>query len=111
MNGSWPVPGKCHFKDSCICRPGASPIKPVIVISAGGRVLVHILRKYLSALQFTQNGPSAETSWSHGRNGREVLRRAVAALVLVIDRRAVVGIDADRCVGGANLCKLGGGLS
>ena len=27
---------------------------------------------------------SAETSWLHGRNGREVLRGAVAPLVLVI---------------------------
>ena len=51
-------------------------------------------RRLCAALQPTQSGPnkdylespksSAETSWLHGRNGREVLRGALAALVLVI---------------------------
>ena len=62
-----------------------------------------ILRKYWSSIYMlapcTQSGPnlespkpSAETSWLHGRNGREVLRGAVAALV-----GDVIGSDADRC--------------
>ena len=43
-----------------------------------------LLEQHLSALQPTEQRYLAETSWLHGRNGREVLQGAVAVLVLVI---------------------------